>query len=488
MTEIRKKAAAAADGAPAFRYRRLAAEIGKKIAEGVLQPGEKLPSIRRLHRQTNLSLSTVYQAYVELEGSGLVEARARSGYYVRPITLKQLRAPSFKRRRPAPQRVNLAPVINSVIAAGNDPRFVPLGNTGMDPELLPAAALSRILKSLSRAEMRRLLAYSPSEGSEELRRQIALGTLGVLKGIGPGDIVVTNGCMEAIALSLLAVTRPGDAVAIESPTNFSFLQLLRELGLLVVEIATDPREGVDLGELEKSLDRRHVRACLFMPNFHNPLGARMPDRRKQALVDLLGSRGVPVIEDDISSELYFDGERPAPLKAFDRGGWVLTCSSFSKTLAPGLRLGWVVPGERFLMRLQRLKAGTTISTSTLDQFVVSRYLASGAYERHLRVLRGELHKQLVRTALKVQEHFPSGTRLAVPGGGSLLWVGLPPAVDGLEVYQAAFDRGIAIIPGAVCSNSRQFDGFIQLSCAAPFRRRIEEAIAALGAIVSDRLR
>jgi DNA-binding transcriptional MocR family regulator len=469
----------------AFRYRKLAGEIESRITGGIYQPGEKLPSIRRLHQQTNLSISTVYQAYVELENSGVVEARPKSGYYVRPVALQKLEAPVFRKKSTAPaQRVSLAPAINSVVEAISNPRFVPLGNTAMDPDLLPVKPLARILKSLSHAEMRTLLTYSPSEGFPELRRQIALRTVGVLEGIAPEDIIITNGCMEAVALSLLAVTQPGDTVAIEAPTNFSFLQLLKELGLLVVEIATDPRDGVDIEELEKSLSTNTVRACLFMPNFHNPLGALMPEGKKQALMDLLSAHGVPVIEDNISSPLYFGDQRPKPLKAYDRDNLVLTCSSFSKTLAPGLRLGWTIPGSRFSSKIRRLKAGITISTSTLDQYLVSRFLESGAYERHLRILRTTLKKQLFRTALEIQKHFPAETRLAVPQGGSLLWIQLPPAVDGLAVYQAAFDRNIAIIPGVVCSNSRLFTNYIQIGCAAPFSHKIKEAVEILGAIVS----
>jgi DNA-binding transcriptional MocR family regulator len=468
----------------AFRYRQLAGEIERKIIEGTYQAGEKLPSIRRLHHQTNLSISTVYQAYVELEATGFVEARSKSGYYVRPVSLNKLETPAPRKKTSAPQRVNLAPVINSVIAAISNPRFVPLGNTAMDPALLPVKAFTRILKSLNRDEMRTLLSYSPSEGFPELRRQLALRTLGVLEDIQPEDIIITNGCMEALALSLLAITRPGDTIAIEAPTNFSFLQLLRELGLLVLEVATDPQEGVDLEELEKSLRTNTIRACLFMPNFQNPLGALMPEDKKQALVKLVTGQGIPIIEDDVSSQLSFGEQHPAPLKAYDRQDLVLTCSSFSKTLAPGLRLGWVIPGKRFGEKIQRLKAGITISTSTLDQYLVSRFLAGGAYERHLRVLRSALKKQLFRTALEIQQHFPAQSRLAVPRGGSLLWVELPPGVDGLAVYQAAFDRHIAIIPGAVCSNSKQFDNFIQISCAAPFSRRIKEAIGILGSIAA----
>jgi DNA-binding transcriptional MocR family regulator len=355
----------------------------------------------------------------------------------------------------------------------------------MDPALLPVKSLSRILRSVNHNEMRTLLSYSPSEGYPDLRRQIALRTLGLLEGIEPEDIIITNGCTEAVALSLLAVTQPGDTVAIEAPTNLTFLQLLKELGLLVAEVATDPKEGVDLDELEKSLRSNRVRACLFMPNFQNPLGALMPEAKKKALIELVSRYEIPVIEDDISSPLHFGDQRPAPLKAYDPEGLVLTCSSFSKTLAPGLRLGWVIPGRRFFQRIQRLKAGVTISTSTLGQYIVSSLLASGAYERHLRVLRGALKKQVFKTALEIQRHFPNQTRLAVPQGGSLLWVQLPPGVDGLDVYHRAFDRNIAIVPGVVCSNSSRFNGYIQIACAAPFSRRIKEALGLLGSIVSE---
>jgi DNA-binding transcriptional MocR family regulator len=468
----------------AFRYRQLAEEIEKRIVDGTYHPGEKLPSIRRLRQQTGLSISTVYQAMLELENMGFVEARPRSGYYVRHVALRLLKAPVFSKKASAPRMVNLAPVINSVVEAISNPRLVPLGNTTIDTALLPVKTLTRILKSLSHNEMRGLLTYSPSEGLAELKRQLALRTVGVVEGVAPEDIIITNGCMEAIALSLLAVTRPGDTVAIEAPTNFSFLQLLKELGLLVVEIAADPRQGIDPGELEKTLTRNRVRACLFMPNFHNPVGALMPEEKKQALVELLSGFEIPVIEDDISSQLYFGQQHPKPLKAYDRRGLVLTCSSFSKTLAPGLRLGWVVPGGRFISRIQRLKAGITISTSTLDQYVVARFLASGAYERHLRFLRSALKKQLFRTAVEIHKHFPAGTRLAVPQGGSLLWVQLPPEVDGLKVYQAAFDRNISIIPGVVCSNSGVFRNYIQIACAAPFNAQVHEAIVTLGAIVT----
>lgn len=220
-----------------------------------------------------------------------------------------------------------------------------------------------------------------------------------------------------------------------------------------------------------------------MPNFHNPLGALMPDAHKKRLVHLINEYEIPLVEDDISSELHFAKQRPMPLKAFDQQGLVVTCSSFSKTLAPGLRIGWAIPGKRFKEKVQNLKAATTVSTSTLDQYLVAQYLPGGAYERHLRRLRNALKKQVVRSALAVQKHFPPETRLAMPDGGTLLWVQLPPQVDGMRVYRKALDHRIAIIPGEVCSNSGQFKNFIQISCGAPYTAKVENGIATLGRII-----
>jgi len=467
-----------------FRYRHLAEEIEEKIMKGTYHPGERLASIRKLHKQTNLSISTIYHAYMELESMGLVEARAKSGYYVNPVALQNLKAPRFKKGSLPPKKVRLSSMMNSVISAISNPHLLPLGSTVVDSKLMPIKHLSRILKDLSHDDLKSMISYSLSEGLPELRRQIALRTVGVLEGIAPEDIIITNGCMEAVALSMLAIAQPGDTIAVETPTNFGFLQLLQELGLLVMEVPADPRYGVDLDELENIFRRNRIKACLLIPNFHNPLGALMPDNHKLRLIKLISEYEIPVIEDDISSELHFGRKRPMPLKSFDQKDLVLTCSSFSKTLAPGLRIGWAIPGRRYMEKIQSLKAATTVSTSTLDQYLISQYLADGGFERHLRRLRNSLKKQIVRTAFAVQKYFPPGTRLAIPDGGTLLWVELPPQVIGLKVYHKALDHRIAIIPGVVCSNSRQFKNFIQISCGSPFTEEMERGIVRLGEIVS----
>jgi DNA-binding transcriptional MocR family regulator len=468
-----------------FRYRQLAKEIEREILSGNYQAGERLPSIRRLHRRTNLSISTIYQAYVELETMGLVEARPRSGYFVSPVTLQQIKVPIHRKRSIPPREIQLSSVINSVVTAINDTALLPLGMTVIDAEMLPFKALSRILKATTQRQLKDLLSYALSEGSLELKRRMAHRYLGVVEAISEEDIIITNGCMEAVALCLLATVTPGGTVAVEAPTNFTFLQMLKELGLMVAEVPTDPQTGLEIQALERLIRRTRIDACLFMPNFHNPLGALMPDSHKAALVRLLNRRGIPLIEDDISAELHFGHQRPLPLKAFDRDNLVLTCSSFSKTLAPGLRIGWVLPGSRFRKKIQNLKAGTTVSTSSLDQHVIAQFIGTGSYERHLRRLRAALGQNMIRTAMAVQKHFPEDTRLSVPEGGSLLWVQLPPGIDGLDVHQKALARHIAVIPGVVCSNSGLFKNHIQISFGMPFTPVVEEGIATLGEMLTE---
>lgn len=470
-----------------FRYRQLADEIGNGIHNGTYRPGEKLPSVRRLHKKLNLSISTVYQAYVELESTGLIEARPKSGYYVRAVGLKKLRPPDFDPSPVSPRKVELDAMVNSVLKNINDPEMLPLSSSATAAELLPLKQLSAILKGISAKKIASLLNYSLTEGRPELRRQIALRSLGLSGGISPEDIIITSGCMEAVSLCLRAVLKPGDTIAIESPTHFGFLQFFKEMGLMVAEVPTHPQDGIEPDELEKIIRKNpSVRACLLMPNFHNPLGVLMSGERKKALVRLLNRLEIPLIEDDICGEMFYDGDqRPCLMKSFDRKELVMTCSSFSKTLAPGLRTGWVIPGKRFKDQIRRLKAGTTVCTSTLDQYVISTFLSESAFERHLRSLRGALKKQTVRTALAIQKYFPPDTRLVVPQGGSLLWVQLPPGADGLSLYRKALNHHISILPGIACSVAGQFGNYIRIGCGHPFSEATEKGIATLGRLVAE---
>ncbi len=469
-----------------FRYQRLAGELETRIMDGTYGPGEKLPSVRQLRRKLSLSVSTIHQAYLDLEAAGLIEARPRSGYYVAPVSLKRLAPPRHEAKSSAPIRVEADAMVNSVLKTALDPSMLHLGSSATAPELFPSRAFSRILKGCAEKTVRSLLGYSLAEGNPELRRQVALRTLGVLEGVCAEDVVITNGCSEAVTLCLQAILTPGKLLLIESPTHFGYLQLFRALGITVVEAPTDPETGVDVGAVADILRRHPVGAVLLMPNFHNPLGALMPDAAKKELVRICNRREVPVIEDDIYGEMYFEGnDRPSLLKTYDRKDLALTCSSFSKTLAPGLRIGWVIPGRRFREQILRIKAGTTVCGSTLDQHLLARFLAEPGCERHMRHIRSRIRKQVIRMALAIQKHFPEGTRLAVPRGGSLLWAQLDPWVDGAAVYAAALKKKIAILPGAVCSVSGGFSNFIRIGCGYPFTEITESGIRTLGELIRE---
>jgi DNA-binding transcriptional MocR family regulator len=321
--------------------------------------------------------------------------------------------------------------------------------------------------------------YQFPPGSELLRRQIARRSLDFGCSFSFQNILVTCGAMEALNLCLRAVAKPGEVVAIESPTYFGVLQTIESLGMRALEIPTHSRTGMNLDVLERSVKKHSVKACMVMTNCHNPLGYILSDERKKALVELLAKHQVPLIEDDIYGDLAFDLHRPKAAKAFDRTGMVLLCSSFSKVLAPGFRVGWVEAG-RFRDAVERLKFLFTIATPSLPQLVVATFLESGGYDRYLRRLRLAFSEQVQATSQAIAKYFPSGTRLTRPAGGYLLWVELPKAVNALKLFRQALAENITILPGQIFSASGKFPSHIRISCGYPWSDDVDRALLTLG--------
>ena len=470
-------------GSVNFRYLKLAGEIEKKVNLGIYLAGEKLPSIRKLHVQTGLSITTVYQAFIELEKRGIVEARQKSGYYVKPLLHHILPTPKIKRHRAVPKRVTISNLASSIVESMGDPGILRLGGTVVDPELLPYKQLMASVKSIPAKRFKDLLTlYENPMGSAQLRRQIAKRTLPISQRASPDDIVITNGCIEAVSLCLQAIAGPGETIVVESPTYPWILQVIEDQGMFALELSTDPATGVDLDSFKKAVDRNRVSGCILIPNFHNPLGFEMPAESKQELVAFLNERKIPIIEDDIHGDLFFDRHRPVAMQSFDKKGLVLYCSSFSKTLSPGLRIGWAIPGA-FLGQVKRLKLNSSIATTSMGQHLVAEFLKSGSYDRHLRTLRTALKNQASNTALAVARHFPEGTRITAPKGGLTLWLELDPAVDGMQVFHEARRRKISILPGIMCSTTKKYKNFIRISCGFRWSDKIDQGIATLGNIV-----
>jgi DNA-binding transcriptional MocR family regulator len=408
--------------ASTFRYAKLADKLESQILDGTFRAGDKLPSIRSLHAQTGLSISTVYQTFIELEKRGRVEPRQKSGYFVKPLLKDLLPAPKSPSSHPGPQKININNIAYALIESMGNPNVLQLGGALVSNELLPVKEIAGIIKSAPMGHLKdNLTTYEHYLGCYELRRQIAQRMAPLCRHISPDNMVITNGCIEAVTLSLQSIAEPGDTVLVESPTFPWFLQLMEDLELNALEIPTHPLSGVDIQTLKNAVEQHGIKACIFIPNFNNPLGFLMPDQTKEALVEYLSDKNIPIIEDDIYGELYFTPARPLPLKSFDRKGMVLYCSSFSKNLSPGLRIGWALPGK-YLERFKRLKLNRMISGPGLTQWAVANFLKMGNYDRHLRNLRTHLKNQVGNTALAIARYFPSSTKISAPQGGLTLWV------------------------------------------------------------------
>ncbi len=464
-------------------YERLAAELADSIAAGTLLPGRRLPSVRQTSRAHGVSLSTVFEAYYLLEARGLILARPRSGYFVADTGAGQAE-PEPSHPSDAQQAVEVSALVFEVLAHMRDPALVPLGSAFPSPTLFPLDKLALALgKAMRRLDPQHTI-EDLSPGSTELRREIARRYLGTGSGIDADELVVTNGAMEALNLSLELVTQPGDLVAVESPTFYAVLQALERLNLRAVEVPTHPRTGLDVAALAALLDRHPIKACWFMPNFQNPLGSLMPDAAKQALVELLAAHQVPLVEDDVYGELYFGLHRPRPAKAWDRQGLVLHCSSFSKSLAPGYRIGWVAAG-RFARELARRKLMSSLAAAVPSQQALSRYLQQGGYDRHLRRLRQTLADRRAQMLQAMARHFPPGTRVSQPEGGYILWVELPPGTDALALHRRALAQRISSAPGHLFSADHRFNHHLRINFGHPDPAHAEAAIATLGRLARE---
>jgi DNA-binding transcriptional MocR family regulator len=463
------------------KYELLAEDIEAQIASGTIKPGERLASVRQTITSRHLSPSTVFQAYYLLEARGLVEARPRSGYFVksRPTLRNE---PQAADPVPESREVVVNDLVLEVLGAGHGRDVVSLGSAFPNPHLFPVARLARSMNAALREISPTRLLEDLAPGNAELRRQIALRYMANGVIASSGEIVITSGAMEALNLCLQAVTQAGDAVAIESPAFYGCLQALERLKLRAVEVATHPRDGIQLDSLEAVLKRERVKACWFMPNFQNPLGALMPLENKRKLVHLLAQEGIPLIEDDVYGEMYFGVRRPPPAKSFDKDGWVLHCSSFSKSLAPGYRLGWTAAG-RYARSVERLKLSSTLSVSVPVQLGILHYLQEGGYDKHLRMLRATLRAQRDLALQAIARHFPAGVRLTQPEGGYFLWVELPPGLDALALQRLALAQNISIAPGQLFSVDQRFSHYIRLNFGHPLAGQLAPALKTLGRLL-----
>lgn len=466
-------------------YEQLADNLQQRIDQGYYPGGSKLPSIRATSQEHGVSISTVQEAYALLVENGKAEARPKSGYFVTqqisPPPLPQTSQPTF-RPMSLPEWHNLLHIMDDY----GEENVFQLSIAVPDCEAPSLNPLLKLTAELSKTTTKRLFNYDHVRGAAELRRQIARMMIDSGCSVTPEDIIVTSGCQEALASSLRAVTEPGDIVVVDSPNFFGSLQAIEMSGVKALEIPTHPETGISLDALEKALHQWPVKACLLTPTNNNPLGYSMPDEHKPALLELLAKFDIPLIEDDIYGDLSYKLPRPRSIKSYDTDGRVILCSSFSKTLAAGLRIGWVCPG-RYFDKVMMMKYVSSMSTATLNQLAVAEFVAQGYYEKHLRKMRQNYQRDRDTVISLLTRHMPQNTRISYPQGGYLLWIELPDAIDAVELNRRAGLQGINIAPGPLFSATHKYKNYMRINCRNSQDPRMEPAIKTLGTIANDLL-
>ncbi len=466
-------------------YEQVADRIQALIREGTLAPGDRLPSVRKLKQQLSVSMSTVLEAYRLLEDRGSIESRPQSGYYVKATAPALLEEPSQSAPPSQVRPVDMSPVM-WMLKMGLSPDIIKLGAAVPGIEFFPVNTLNRLMGQVMRANPIDVHSYKTVPGCESLRRELAKRMLNAGCSVSPDEVVITAGATEAYYLALRTVTQPGDTVAIESPMYYAMLEAMNSLGLSALELPTHPRDGISLSALEAALEARQITACLLVSNFSNPIGCCMGDRKKKAIVDLLNQYDVPLIEDDVYGDIYFEGDRPKAIKAFDTEGRVIYCSSVSKTLSPGLRVGWCI-GGRYQPQIEHLKVVISHMSATVPQLTVAAFFANGGYDRHLRNLRRTYQQQMNRMLQAILDYFPAETRVTHPNGGHVLWVEIAGGFDALELFEEALKHNISIAPGPIFSPSNGFQNCFRLNAGLPWTDEIDNAMKILGHLAKKQL-
>ncbi len=465
-----------------FLYDQVSKYIADLIEKGTLKPGDKAPSLRKLSKQLKVSITTVNQAYLNLETQGVLKAKPQSGFYVSTSLDNVIKIPKCIPTSNSPRKLKFGQIFEEVFEMANDPRVIKFGAAKPSIKLMPSKGLIRATNRVAARSPNAVLDYCFPPGYKRLREQIAVQYQNIGLSVSPDEVITTSGATEALSLSLQAVAKRGDIIAIETPTYFAVLRMIERMGMMALEIETDPETGMVIEALADALETMDIKAVLAVPNFNNPTGSQMPDSKKKEMVELLASYDVPLIEDDVYGDLYFSGNRPAIAKNYDDKGLVLSCSSFSKTLAPGYRVGWVLPGQ-YYDKLLEWKQATFSATASLLQMAMAEFLASGEYERHLIRLRKAFREQVEIGRYMIAKAFPEGTRISNPQGGFVLWVEMPQGINGIEVFELAMKQNIGITPGILFSATRKYKNYIRINCGFPWTDENEQAVEDLAGIV-----
>lgn len=464
-----------------YKYSVFTNMIESGISKGLLKAGDKLPSIRSVKAEYNLSTTSVQSGYDYLVSKGLVKSIPRSGYIIAEY-LKEI-VPSTALNTIVKDAVFREKVMLTSKRLEHS-ESVSLNVATPADIFIPQNLILKTMQEVVREKGASLLRYYPNSGLLRLRELITKRY--ALHGayLQSEELIITDGALQALYIALSSITCPGDIIAVESPCVFSILEVIANLGLRTIEIPISFPNGLDIELLEKVCIEHAVKAIVVTPNFHNPTGILMSDEQKKQVYEIAVAHNVPIVENDIYGDLYFEGNRPTNIRNYDTKGLVLTYSSFSKTLAPGLRIGWLAAGQYFA-KVERLKFSLGRSVTPINQEVVIKLLQSTNYDKHLRGFRSKLAQQAVLLKEQFTTCFPSGLITSCPKGGYSLWCELSAHVDITLFYKKSEEVGVSFTPGETFSFTDWYDTCFRAVFSHQLTPGNLESIQRLGKVVRD---
>lgn len=462
-------------------YEKIANQIEQNIKEGIFLPGTKIPSVRKSSKQLTVSIATVLQAYGLLEDRGIIKARPQKGYFVQDSVSS---LPNSKKIEVSNALESIPAVVTDLLYASQNPDIIQFGAAIPNTQFLPIRQLQRSVGRLMRLKPEICAAYEFVPGALTLRRQIAIRMLDAGYQAQPDEIIITLGCQNALMHALQATTQPGDIIAIETPTYHGLLQAINLLKLKSIEIPCHTETGLDLDVFEQAISKWDIKVCVVTPNHQNPTGAVMSLAARKRLIELCSTVNMPIIEDDVYGELGYEDQRLPSIKSLDKDNHTIYCSSFSKSIAPGFRIGWIIAG-RYQQHIEQLAYVQSLAIPTLNQKAIASFLENGAYDRHLRKTRQVYVTNLEQIRQAILQHFPEGTSTSLPKGGFLLWIELPQNIDALTLYESALEQGIGTMPGVAFDLSHNFTHHLRMNYAINWDKSTLNAIKQLGKLIQS---
>lgn len=461
-------------------YRQVARRLAEQVARGAIAPGTRLPPSRALAAQLGVSRITVVNAYAELQAEGVLTAQVGRGSFV---------AETVRAQTPAdPETLTTGEALRlDVIRHVQRPGTIAFALGTPGPDCLPVAEWRAALDAVLTRDGQAALAYGSAEGYGPLRRWLAdwLGAQG--QPATAERLLVVTGAQQGIDLVARRLLRPGDVVLSESPTYLGALDVFESARARVFGVPFD-QDGLHLERLELLCRRLHPRLLYLQPTYHNPTGLSLSLARRRQVVALARRHGALVLEDTVYQDLGYGGRRLPSLWTLDDGaGQVIQVGSFSKSLIPGLRVGYILAPAGQHPGLVAAKHACDIATAPLMQRTLLAYFETGAYPRHLRRVRQVYRERLTTMLAALRAQMPPGVRWTQPEGGLFVWVTLPPGTPATALAYAAAQRGVAVTPGAMCVPERRELSAWRLNFTAEPPARIAEGVRLLASVLREHL-